>query len=534
MLARLRGGSADLEVPSYFARIIEARQLLTAETPMRLLDAPPSPQLAPPAPPRRLLTELRIENFKSFGAPQRIELAPITLIYGQNSAGKSSLLQSLLLLKQSLSQPTLITQGAYTDGGSFLGLVHHHDEARELRLGMSYGTLDRWHLADGQPNPAALRHVDLSFRSDGAGLPVQQAANVRFGDTHLHYRRAAATKGGPAFFIPLDEAEKTFVDIASYGLLWRASDMARALEDSSSRLRSRQSNGRRAARQLRSLDIEAVLFDGEKLLPGRALRLNLHGLPPGREEGIVSSYVNRTGQIGFAVAHEIQGLLNELVYLGPLRSAPQRFYDRAAAAAGAGTSGEQVALYLFDNHSERAVVNRWLRRLGVPYTVDVVDVRAGETQVLGDIVAMVLRDTRSDVEVSPADVGFGVSQVLPIVVELVAASERVICIEQPEIHLHPKLQTELGDLLIETTDPAGNANQVIVETHSEHLLLRLQRRIREQSLAAEDVAVVYVDQDEHGTAFATRLRLDDGGHFIDPWPDGFFEESLSELLGGIE
>jgi hypothetical protein len=532
-LGSLREGDAELDLPRYFARIVDAGAFADASTPTRLLDSPPSPQLAAPAPPRRLLTELRVENFKSFGERQRIELAPITLIYGQNSAGKSSLLQSLLLLKQSLQAPTLITQGAYTDGGSFLGLLHRHELRRELHIGLSYGTLDRWQLPDGVPNPAALRHVDLAFRADGAGLPVRDVAHIGFDEATLRYVGASSSRTGAAFIVPIDEAEETFVRLATYGFLWREADMRRALEDSPNRLKGRRNNGRRAARQLRSLGIDTVLFEAERLLPGRPHKLNLRGLPEGREEGIVTSYVNRTGQIGFAVAHELENLLSDLVYLGPLRSAPQRFYDRAAAAAGAGTSGEQVALYLFDNSSDRAIVNRWLRRLGVPYTVDIVDVKAGETSVLGDIVAMVLNDTRSHVDVSPADVGFGVSQVLPIVVELIAASERVVCIEQPEIHLHPRLQTELGDLLIETTDPAGNANQVLVETHSEHLLLRLQRRIREQSLAADDLAVLYVDQDDEGNAFVTRLRLDQQGHFIDPWPEGFFEESLDELLGGI-
>ena len=180
-------------------------------------------------------------------------------------------------------------------------------------------------------------------------------------------------------------------------------------------------------------------------------------------------------------------------------------------------------------------MNEWLGFLELPYSLKVVPVRAsGSTPVVGDLVAVVLTDRRSGVEVSPADVGFGVSQVLPIVVELLAKRENVICIEQPEIHLHPKLQTELADLLIYATLDTVNDNQVIVETHSEHLLLRLQRRIREDELGADDVAVIYIDQDTDGEARVRRLRLDDNGYFIDPWPAGFFDEKLEELFEGIE
>lgn len=147
---------------------------------------------------------------------------------------------------------------------------------------------------------------------------------------------------------------------------------------------------------------------------------------------------------------------------------------------------------------------------------------------------MVLTDTRSGVDVSPSDVGFGVSQVLPIVVELLANRETVICIEQPEIHLHPKVQTELAELLIQSASSGPRKNQVIVETHSEHLLLRLQRRIREGELLSTDVAVIYVEQDDSGNAGAQRLRMDDAGFFIDPWPAGFFDDSLDELFGGMD
>ena len=145
-----------------------------------------------------------------------------------------------------------------------------------------------------------------------------------------------------------------------------------------------------------------------------------------------------------------------------------------------------------------------------------------------------LHDRRNDVDVSPLDVGFGVSQVLPIAVELLTSTERVLCIEQPEIHLHPKLQTELGDLLIYATAEVGNANQLIIETHSEHLLLRLQRRIREGSLPPNDIAVYYLEPETEFGSVVRRLRLDEQGVFLDPWPTGFFEESLQEILGGIE
>lgn len=196
--------------------------------------------------------------------------------------------------------------------------------------------------------------------------------------------------------------------------------------------------------------------------------------------------------------------------------------------------GRDSLLALYDNASALETVNEWLRRLEVPYDISVLPVSApGTDGLVGDLVAIALKDLRSGVTVSPADVGYGISQSMPLVVELATRSNTVICIEQPETHLHPRLQAQLGDLVLASAKTEGNANQVIIETHSEHLLLRLQRRIREGELDASQVCVLYVDQDPTGTAQANELRLDADGDFIDEWPDGFFDERLDELFGGL-
>ena len=103
----------------------------------------------------------------------------------------------------------------------------------------------------------------------------------------------------------------------------------------------------------------------------------------------------------------------------------------------------------------------------------------------------------------------------------------IISIEQPEVHVHPKLQADLGDLLAHAIKEPRN-NQFIVETHSEHLILRLQRLVRKGELKPEDVSVIYVSRRPEG-AKSERLHLDEDGDFIDDWPNGFFPERLKEL-----
>ena len=143
----------------------------------------------------------------------------------------------------------------------------------------------------------------------------------------------------------------------------------------------------------------------------------------------------------------------------------------------------------------------------------------------------------SELPVRTADVGTGVSQVLPVVV---AALDRerpgITAVEQPELHVHPRLQVELGDLFAEQVDQDGI---FLLETHSEHLMLRLLRRIEETAsgelpegkpaLKPDQVSVVYVEQID-GEVMATRLRIDETGEFIDRWPQGFFRERVAELF----
>jgi predicted ATPase len=529
----------EIAIAAHVARVVHWHTLLEETQPRSLLEPPPELTIERPVPSRRLLTELRLENLKAFGGAQSVHLAPITLLYGQNSAGKSSVLQSLLLLKQSIDAGTLVTQGQYTDAGSFLSLLHRHDAKRDLRLGITFGAIDRWLNAEVVPDPSQLRSVDLTFSSPAEDLPIQREARLGIGSHKLDFRRVDGADSA-TFDVGIGDIADVFAALAGYELLWREKDASRQPE-TAERLRSRQGNARRALRLLGEALGAELSFDAYGLLPGDIeapeLALVDHHAKgaDNREAGIARSYATRFMQLAAGIGTEARTLLDDLGYLRPLRSAPQRFYDRAAATAGIGTPGERVALYLWDNRSEIEGVDSWLSRLGVPYELDVVPVRAGRAAVLGDLVALVLRDQRlGGLEVSPLDVGFGVSQVLPIVVELLASQERVILIEQPEIHLHPKLQTELGDLLIHATSETANANQVIVETHSEHLLLRLQRRIREGLIPAEHVAVQYVEAatGDHDGAQIRRLRLDDQGFFLDPWPGGFFDESLDELFGG--
>jgi hypothetical protein len=157
-----------------------------------------------------------------------------------------------------------------------------------------------------------------------------------------------------------------------------------------------------------------------------------------------------------------------------------------------------------------------------------------------------LKDKDKGTTVSLQDVGVGVSQVLPVIINAFGRQNEFIAIEQPEIHIHPALQAELGDLFIESA-LGENKNTFLLETHSEHLILRLLRRIRETAegdmedwpedlrkacpdgIRPEDVAVLYVEPGEEG-ARVIELPITPDGDFSRPWPGGFFGERSKELF----
>jgi hypothetical protein len=227
-----------------------------------------------------------------------------------------------------------------------------------------------------------------------------------------------------------------------------------------------------------------------------------------------------------AVTLTMEALLQRVRFLGPVR---HRFSSIARVAASAptdvGNIGEHTADLLGRSAETLEQVNAWLARLGVGYSLQV---EHPSDEGLAGYWKIVLHDAVLDTAVSMDQLGYGISQLIPIIADAVAEPAHILALEQPELHLHPRLQAELGSLF---ADGIRRGNQFLVETHSEHLLLRLQRLIRTGRLTPDDVSVIYVLKTPEGSQ-CLHLRLDTQGDFLDPWPDGFFEESYRELFGG--
>lgn len=265
--------------------------------------------------------------------------------------------------------------------------------------------------------------------------------------------------------------------------------------------------------------------------------------------------------------------LQEMTYIGPLREIPRRsFRPRLSPDDSRWAQGLAAWDLLYTDAGGKLLerVNVWLAgdgKLGTGYRLEkfafkeipvpsrfhqILD-RGLTEEDLGELqelyaslearTEIALRDFDKGIIVAPSDVGVGISQMIPVIVASVRESDGILAVEQPELHVHPAIQVGLGDLFIEAIQPnearIGTGKSLLIETHSEHIMLRLLRRIREKSegelppgvrgLMPEDLSVVYVEGSTDGVRFVP-LRVAEDGDFLDRWPKGFFEERAEELF----
>jgi hypothetical protein len=250
---------------------------------------------------------------------------------------------------------------------------------------------------------------------------------------------------------------------------------------------------------------------------------------------------------------QLAASLRDALYIGPLRTIPPRgfLYDHHRLNRTGITSwADGLAawdLLLADRSSLVERTNYWLKQMGagcqvvVHLLLDDTAVQEGFEDVVGHVeesVRCLLLDTGAT-WVLPSEVGAGISQVIPVVVAALAGRAGFSLIEQPELHVHPALQVCLGDLFIDAATRDGGRRTMLIETHSEHLILRILRRIRETTenelpegvlgFSSDNLSVLYVESDPDGVRIR-RLHVDERGEFKDRWPKGFFAERMEELL----
>lgn len=436
-----------------------------------------------------MIAEVHVENFKTWKKLD-VNFSQVTALFGVNSSGKSSITQFLLLLKQTKETTDRALafdfNGQYVTLGEFKDVVFSHD----LKLPV------QWYVT-------VVSAEDILLQ-DASTTRVRSL--VRSQSFEVEGRVRASTYGAQA-------------NMLSYRIGTYEFSLRPKREDAT------------------AFDLKASggTFKFVRT-PGRAWQL------PGPIKSYAFPDQARTYFQNAAFLADLERVferqLDSLYYLGPLREFPKRDYTWARtrpidvgvrgekvidAILAATVAGEKRNLYWKARlKSFQEIIAHWLKEMGLIHDFSVKEIAKGS-----NFYQVSVRSRPGGPPVALTDVGFGVSQVLPVIVLLYYVPEgSTVVLEQPEIHLHPSAQSVLADLIINVSEHRDL--QVVIETHSEHLLLRLQRRVAEEKFDSEKIALYYVEA-EAAESQLVPIKIDSLGQ-LSQWPKNFMGDAFGEAL----
>ena len=416
-----------------------------------------------------MITELSAQNFKSWQSTGALQFAPLTGFFGANNSGKTSILQLLLLLKQTVEQPSEWNEPLYFgDGespvnlGNFDTVIHQREQDLSLSISVS------WESSIGADIDKYIRLHDVKLPSD---VTIQR----------------------------LSRGYQNLPDEISF-----STNIARSV--------------------VNSFHYETNQY-GLNVRPSNPFRCYGLCTPLANTRGIFSRLFSR-------LEEDFKNLFSRIHYLGPRRDDPRHDYSWGEShPKDVGRRGEKMISALlssrvkFRSTDER--IMKWLQRLELidSYVLN-------PTSDTNQIYEFLVQQYKDGPQVGLTDVGFGVSQVLPVLTLCYYAPEgSILILEQPEAHLHPKAQSELADVLIDVVK--NRKVQIILESHSEHLLLRLMRRIAEGEECEEGISVdqtaFHFCEINNGSSTAEQLKVDEYGN-ISNWPKDFFGDEMGDVV----
>ena len=414
------------------------------------------------------ITSITIENFKGIGDAVTIPIRPITLLFGKNSTGKSTVLQALRyfeLVSTHIRDREIKLSGGYTIGlTDFPSLVHRQELDRKIRIRIGVSSSVNWEC-----------QAVVSRKEELGGYPVF------------------------SFF----------------------------------------SDGKEIGRLVPEIEVKT----------------------PGKKKEIRPNY-HPTDYASTEILNEMIDTMKTLdpmlmLHLGPFRELPMASGINLAEPAE------------FEDRFQRLYrrLQRWEKGLGAwdalaqdPKLVEKTNHYMRDVLALGYTINPLesdgkfqLHDENNNIDISLSNVGVGIAQVIPVLVGVLDDRSQswnigdfiyipfqrrdIFAVEQPELHLHPAAQVALGDVFI---DAVKNGNRtMLIETHSEHLLLRIMRRMRETfedrieenrfPVTPDDIAVLFVEWHDSQTIIR-EMPVNERGELVKAWPGGFFEEDIEEVF----
>jgi hypothetical protein len=584
-----------------------------------------------------ILKSLTLKNFKSIGEePQTVNFAPITLLFGPNSAGKSTIMKSLLYLHELIStgnaNPSKLSRLKDRDIGGFINLINNHDLEKEMVIKFDF-------LFNESFGPSAFENLYLDESPDFVLYTPFHGVNSFSVSFHIRWsfllnaplivKYSVSFKDMVVAEISnsLDGANKTF-HLNIVAMCMDREDDDRLMTESYDGLVGFFSEFVDDAIFSEENSVVSFGVPGKKTLPELGKIIDIGFSSPLMDTYLCVRCNAFISEFIVTPLDFINKYLTEMLYLGPLRVIPSRSNPFELSDDAARWSNGLAAWDVLTHSSEEFVelVSKWFggeECLNSGYEVklkkyrelafnsplmlalqqgrdDVMDVDwvASQLDKMVTKSEICLWDKRARIELHPQDLGVGISQVLPVIVLAMLRRKSLSCIEQPELHIHPAFQVVLGDLFANAIGFNGvnfkadilehcsggdkdllsyvlslssrdirehlrkcifegvlikedfpvlrvhgdlfyNRPQFIIETHSEHLMLRLLKRIRQTTdgdlepgapeLDSVDVSVVYVEPGELSVSIRN-IKVNDDGEFVGTWPKGFFAERREELM----
>lgn len=431
-----------------------------------------------------MIKELTLGNFKAF-EKVNIKMRPMTFFLGPNNSGKSSILSGLRILAQTIdsfdSNVPLLLNGVLGDFGSYKDVIYNNNKTRKLNIGITLDT-----------KSPLIRNIydevrlDLDFKFRTQRREIILSSSKLFVDKKLLLSTNYSV-----------DTEKQ--SVSSIGI-------------------------KKVPSNLKS--ILSGYFEFHNFIPRRYLGVRF-GIPGESTQEFVDKKTEEDIRNISRVTYEFQNIFSNIEYVGAMRVPPTRtFIFTGENRAKIGANGQFATNILTIDAARRGKksknilenVRDWMNKsdMALDIKIEPISERHYELKI---------QHPETKEYENYSDVGFGLSQVLPVLIGGYNLQPRsTFIVEQPEIHLHPKAQAELGDFFLNLYE---RKIQSFVETHSEHLILRLQKYVLEGRISSDDIAFYYVHASK-GEKQIVELTLDEDGKFKTEWPEGFFPERLKE------
>lgn len=215
--------------------------------------------------------------------------------------------------------------------------------------------------------------------------------------------------------------------------------------------------------------------------------------------------------------------MKKMVIVPGLRSMPKKYFVKGMQTNYVGAQAENLA-ELLANPVIKKEANVWLKKLEIPYNVDI--------QSSGNYYEIVFKPSKSKINIAQTHIGLGYPLVLPLIVQSLISRNKIIVVEEPEVHLHPKIEADLAELIVYSSKNYNN--QFLIETHSEEFLLRILKNVRDKEIKPDDISINYITNDrlksKNDGSIINKILVKTDGSYKTPWKDDLFAERIKEYI----